>query len=231
MKTMPTTTPPRVAVVDDELHIRDLLEIGLTQEGFEVRSAPDGQAALSLVREWRPDAIVLDVMMPKVDGISLLPMLRRLTEVPIVMLSAKADVHDRIEGLNRGADDYLSKPFDIAELVARLQTALRRPKLAAPTTLAYADLSIDLDTRRVMRADRRIELSAREYDLLVTLLRNPERVFTRDQLLDLVWGVDRDVGPGTVETYISYVRAKIDADFERKLIHTIRGAGYSLRDE
>jgi len=228
---MPTTTPPRVAVVDDELHIRDLLEIGLTQEGFEVRSAPDGQAALSLVREWRPDAIVLDVMMPKVDGISLLPMLRRLTEVPIVMLSAKADVHDRIEGLNRGADDYLSKPFDIAELVARLQTALRRPKLAAPTTLAYADLSIDLDTRRVMRADRRIELSAREYDLLVTLLRNPERVFTRDQLLDLVWGVDRDVGPGTVETYISYVRAKIDADFERKLIHTIRGAGYSLRDE
>ena len=222
---------PRVAVVDDEVNVRELLEIGLAQEGFEVRSAADGQQALGLVRDWKPDAIVLDVMMPKIDGISLLPMLRRLTEVPIVMLSAKADVHDKIEGLSRGADDYLAKPFEIGELVARIQSALRRPKLAQPTTIAYADLSVDLETRRVTRGDRKIELSSREYDLLSTLLRTPERVFTRDQLLDLVWGVDREVGPGTVETYISYLRAKIDQAFERKLIHTIRGAGYSLRNE
>ena len=228
MGTMASPTP-RVVVVDDETHIRDLLEIGLAQEGFSVRSAADGQQALVLVKEWPPDLIVLDVMMPKIDGIALLPMLRRITEVPILMLSAKADVHDKVEGLRRGADDYLSKPFDIAELVARLQTALRRPKLAAPSTLAYADLSVDLETRRVVRGEQRLELSAREYDLLVTLLRHPERVFTRDQLLDLVWGVDREVGPGTVETYISYLRAKIDQASAQKLIHTIRGAGYSLR--
>jgi DNA-binding response OmpR family regulator len=145
-----------------------------------------------------------------------------------VMLSAKGEVEDRIAGLTHGADDYVSKPFEIAELVARLETALRRPKLARPHAVSYADLSIDLETRAVTRAHKTIELSAREFDVLVTLARHPRRVFTRDQLLDLVWG-ERDVGQGTVETYISYLRAKIDQGFPTKLIHTHRGAGYSLR--
>ena len=220
---------PRVVVIDDERHLRELLELGLAEDGFEVRSAADGRSGLQLVREWRPDAIVLDVMLPFVDGLELLPMLRRVTEAPILMLSAKADTDDRITGLRRGADDYISKPFEMSELAARLHSALRRPRLEQPSIVSYADLSIDLDRRDVKRGDHRIELSAREYALLLTFVRNPERVFTRDQLLDLVWGTDRDVGPGAVETYVSYLRAKIDAGFEPKLIRTIRGAGYALR--
>jgi DNA-binding response OmpR family regulator len=221
---------PRVLVVDDERHIRELLEIGLGDEGYEVRSAPDGQAGLQLVRDWSPDLIVLDVMLPKVDGVALLPMLRQLTEAPVIMLSAKAEMADKVAGLAGGADDYVAKPFEMQELVARIDSALRRPRLAHPTSLHYADLSVDMETRDVQRAGRKIELSAREFDLLVTLLRHPHRVFSRDQLLDLVWGAERFVSPGAVETYISYLRSKVDADFEPKLIQTHRGAGYSLRE-
>jgi DNA-binding response OmpR family regulator len=221
---------PRVLVVHDERHIRELLEIGLGDEGYEVRSAPDGQIGLQLCREWNPDAIVLDVMLPKIDGIALLPMFRKLTEAPILMLSAKGDVTDKVTGLSRGADDYVAKPFELAELRARLETALRRPRLAAPQVLRYSDLEVNLETRQVTRAAKNISLSAREYDLLVALLRNPNRVFTRDQLLDQVWGTERFVGPGAVETYISYLRAKIDHGFQTRLIQTHRGAGYSLRE-
>ncbi|HEY0798478.1 MAG TPA: response regulator transcription factor [Candidatus Baltobacteraceae bacterium] len=220
----------RILVVDDERHIRELLEIGLGDEGYLVRSAPDGQAGLQIVREWSPDLIVLDVMLPKIDGVALLPKLRQLTEAPIVMLSAKSETADKIAGLSGGADDYLSKPFEMQELTARIDSALRRPRLAHPTTLRYADLVIDMSTRDVERAGKKIELSAREFDLLVTLLRHPHRVFSRDQLLDLVWGAERFVSPGAVETYISYLRSKIDADFDPKLIQTHRGAGYSLRE-
>ena len=220
----------RVLVVDDERHIRELLEIGLGDEGYEVRSAPDGQVGLQMVRDWNPDAIVLDVMLPKIDGIALLPMFRKLTEAPILMLSAKGDVGDKVAGLSRGADDYVAKPFEMAELRARLETALRRPRLAQPQVLRYADLEVNLETRTVTRAGKDISLSAREYDLLVALLRNPHRVFTRDQLLDQVWGTERFVGPGAVETYISYLRAKVDQGFSTRLIQTHRGAGYSLRE-
>ncbi|MGH7728216.1 MAG: response regulator transcription factor [Vulcanimicrobiaceae bacterium] len=220
----------RVLVVDDERHIRELLEIGLGDEGYDVRSAPDGQVGLQIVREWPPDAIVLDVMLPKIDGIALLPMFRRLTEAPILMLSAKADVDDKVAGLHGGADDYVAKPFEMAELLARLQTALRRPRLAQPQVLRFADLEIDLETRVARRGEKKIALSAREYDLLVYLMRNPNRILTRDQLLDSVWGSDRDVGPGAVETYISYIRAKVDHGFPTRLIHTHRGVGYSLRE-
>jgi len=222
---------PRVAVVDDERNVRELLEIALAQEGFAVRSAADGQQALALVREWKPEAIVLDVMMPKIDGISLVPMVRRLTEAPILMLSAKGDPADKIQGLTHGADDYLSKPFEIGELIARLHTALRRPRLAQPAVLRYADLIVDLNTHIVTRAGKRIDLTAREFDLLVALMRDPGHVLSRDQLLDRVWGSERDVEPATVETYISYLRAKIDQEYSPRLIQTVRGVGYSLREE
>jgi DNA-binding response OmpR family regulator len=221
----------RVLVVDDERNIRELLEIGLGDEGYEVRTAPDGQAALQIAREWSPDAIVLDVMLPKIDGIALLPMFRKLTEAPILMLSAKSETGDKIAGLHSGADDYVAKPFEMAELTARLETALRRPKLAQPQVIRFSDLEINLETRVATRGQRRISLSAREYDLLVALVRNPNRVFSRDQLLDQVWGTERFVGPGAVETYISYLRAKIDHGFPKRLIHTHRGVGYSLREE
>jgi two-component system response regulator MprA len=186
---------------------------------------------LQIARDWSPDAIVLDVMLPKLDGISLLPMFRKLTEAPILMLSAKGETGDKVAGLHGGADDYVAKPFEMAELTARLETALRRPRLAQPQVLRFSDLEINLETRVATRGQRRISLSAREYDLLVALVRNPNRVFSRDQLLDQVWGTERFVGPGAVETYISYLRAKIDHGFPTRLIHTHRGVGYSLREE
>ena len=219
----------RIVVIDDERGLRELLELALAEEGFLVRSAADGAAGLALIREWRPDAIILDVMLPRVSGLELLPALRAITEAPVVMLSAKSDTEDRVSGLRRGADDYLPKPFVIDELIARLRSALRRPRLEQRAIVSYADLVIDLDRHEVKRGDVSIVLSAREYALLLMLARSPERVFTRDQLLDLVWGHDNDVGPGAVETYISYLRAKIDAPFPAKLIQTIRGTGYTLR--
>jgi two-component system response regulator MprA len=203
--------------------------MALGDAGYEVRCVPDGPAGLETVRAWPPDVIVLDVMLPKIDGISLLPMFRRVTEAPILMLSAKGEVEDKIAGLGRGADDYIAKPFEMSELLARIEAALRRPKLAQVSVLRYADLEVDLETRGVRRAGKEIELSAREFDLLVTLVRHPVRVFSRDQLLDLVWGSERDVGYSAVETYISYLRSKIDQGFPSRLIQTHRGAGYSLR--
>lgn len=222
--------PPRLLVVDDERPIREMLELGLKSRGFEVRSVADGPAAIPLIREWKPELIVLDVMLPKMDGITMLPMLRRITEAPILMLSAKGEVEDRVQGLDHGADDYLAKPFEMSELVARLRTALRRPRLEHVEAITYADVEVDLPTRTVRRGGRTLDLSPLEYDLFLTLLRHPRRVFSREQLLDLVWGPDADVGPGSVERYISYVRAKVDEGAVTRLIHTIRGVGYSLHD-
>jgi len=219
---------PRIAVIDDEPNIRDLLSLALGHRGFDVRCAADGSAGLALVREWSPDLIVLDVMMPRVSGIELLPALRRVTDVPIVMLSARGEVENRVEGLTAGADDYLSKPFEISELLAHVDAKLRRPHLEARSTLEYEGLTVDLGEHVVERDGRRLDLSPLEYDLLVTMLRRPRRVFTREELLDQVWG-DADVGTGAVERYISYLRGKVDDGFDRPLIQTVRGAGYTLR--
>jgi DNA-binding response OmpR family regulator len=221
---------PRLLVVDDERPIREMLELGLGSRGFEVRAVADGPAAIPIIRDWKPEIILLDVMMPKVDGLAMLPMIRRLTEAPIVMLSAKGEIEDRVQGLDRGADDYVGKPFEMTELVARLKSALRRPHLEHVETITYADVEVELETRMVRRAGRCLDLSPLEYDLLVALLRHPRRVFSREQLLDLVWGDESDVGPGNVERYISYVRAKVDDGAATRLIHTIRGVGYSLHD-
>jgi len=223
-------TAQRVVVIDDEHSIREMLDVGLTQAGFEVRTAVDGPDGLTAIRDWSPDCVVLDIMMPKIDGLSLIPLLRRLTEVPIIMLTARGDVRDRIDGLTAGADDYLPKPFELDELTARIHTALRRPMLRQVHHLRVADLEIDLDARSVRRGDRWIDLSTREFDLLATLARRPKRVFTREELLDLVWGPDRDVSAATVETYISYLRAKVDVSPAPRLIHTVRGVGYVLRE-
>jgi DNA-binding response OmpR family regulator len=223
------TVGARVLVVDDEAAIRDLLEYGLGQAGFAVRSAIDGREAIEAIRVWSPEVIILDVMLPETDGFTLLPALRRLTDVPIVMLSAKTETAEKVAGLSRGADDYVGKPFELEELIARLHSALRRPRMELRQTFAYADLSVDLARRSVYRGNRRVELSTREFDLLLTFVRHPEQVFTRSQLLDLVWGVDRDVVPNTVETYVSYLRAKLDSGEPVKLIQTLRGVGYTLR--
>ncbi len=220
---------PQVLVIDDERGLRELLEYGLGQAGFAVRCVTEGSAALALLNDWRPDLIVLDVMLPDGDGFSLLPEIRRLTTAPVVMLTARTEVAERVAGLSAGADDYVGKPFDLEELVARLHTLLRRPAIERRETLTYADLSIDTPSRTVYRGNRRIELSAREFDLLRVFAERAEEVLTRSELLDLVWGIDRDVIPNTVETYVSFLRAKLDSGEEIKLIHTLRGLGYSLR--
>ena len=220
---------PGVLVVDDEHGLRQLLEFGLRRAGFTVRSVTDGPAALSLLQSWLPDVIVLDVMLPGDDGFTLLPEIRRLTKAPIVMLTARTEVSERITGLTSGADDYIGKPFDFEELIARIRTLLRRPQLEERATLTYADLSIDTHRRSVYRGNRPIELSAREFDLLRVFAERAEQVLTRSDLLDLVWGIDRDVVPNTVETYVSFLRAKVDSGEPVRLIQTLRGAGYTLK--
>jgi len=220
---------PLVLVVDDEPNVREMLQIGLAQHGFTIRCAVDGAQALTTLRDLRPDAILLDVMMPKVDGISLVPLIRRITEAPIVMISALGDAQDKISGLTAGADDYVSKPFDLGEVAARLRAQLRRPQLAKRDVIRYADIVIDMSSRRVESASGALELTAREFDLLATFLREPGRVFTRDQLLDRVWGRDAAVEPNVVETYVSYLRSKLGERGPRPLIRTIRRVGYTAR--
>ena len=219
----------RIAVIDDEDSVRRMLELALSQEGFDVQTAADGAIGLSLIRSWQPDCIVLDIMMPKIDGLTLVPLIRRITEVPIIMLTARGDVRDRIDGIRAGADDYLAKPFDLEELTARLNAAMRRPRLREVNVLLYEDLTIDLETRIVKRGDTIVTLTAREFDLLVVLARRPLRVFTREDLIHLVWGDERETSTQTVDTYISYLRHKIDRNANKALITTVRGVGYSLR--
>jgi len=220
---------PRIAVIDDEPGIRTLLELELTEAGFAVRSAPDGPSGLVLVREWEPDAILLDVMMPRVDGIALLPELRRATQAPIFIVSAKGGTDDKVLGLDRGADHYIAKPFEIPELIARIRSALRRPRLESPEIVTFRDLSLDMHSRRVVRGGKSIALTTREFDLLAAFLREPRRVFTREQLISQVWGDHSSVTGNAVETYISYLRHKIDYGFPEQLLHTVRGVGYALR--
>jgi DNA-binding response OmpR family regulator len=220
---------PRVLVVDDEDAIRELLVYGLARQGFEVRAAPDGPSALTLMGGWSPEVIVLDVTLPGVDGLAMLPAFRRISEVPIIMLTARSATADKVAAFTIGADDYVAKPFEMEELVARLRAVLRRPRLQQRETIGYADLSINVGRRTVTRGSRRIALTTREFELLLTLGREPERIFTRAELLDLVWGAESDIAPATVETYISHLRAKIDAGDGPRLIHTMRGAGYALR--
>src|SRR5215469_11092387 len=184
---MPIADLPRILVVDDERHMRNMLELGLAQHGFDVATAADGVEALARVRDATFDAIVLDVMMPRIDGTSLVPMLRRITEAPIIMLSARKESPDQIAALTAGADDYVGKPFDLGELAARLHSRLRRPQLAKRDTLNYAGIVMDNSSRAVEFESKELTLTAREFDLLAMLVREPGRVFTREQIIDKVW--------------------------------------------
>lgn len=227
---MPILDKPHVLVVDDEPNMRSMLELGLEQHGFDVHSAADGAVALQKVREHAFDAIVLDVMMPRIDGTSLVPMLRRLTEAPIIMLSARKEAPDQIAALTAGADDYVGKPFDLGELAARLHSRLRRPRLAKRDTLMYGGIALDMSARKAEFRGTELALTVREFDLLATLVREPGRVFTREQLIDAAWGAETAVEPNVVETYVSYLRGKLEPIGGRGLIRTIRRVGYTLRD-
>jgi two-component system OmpR family response regulator len=219
---------PRIAVIDDDPEIRALLLVELDAAGFEVRAAADGRSGIALARSWLPDAIVLDVVMPDVGGLDAIALIRRFTQVPIVLMSARGGVRDRVAGLEAGGDDYVTKPLALPELAARLKSALRRPQLDRSEVIRFADLELDLAQRSARRGGRRIPLSTREYTLLATLLRRPKRVFSKNELVDLVWGAEHPIRLNTVETYISYLRAKLDQPPAPPLIHTVRGIGYRL---
>ncbi|HWM60315.1 MAG TPA: response regulator transcription factor [Pseudonocardia sp.] len=224
--------PVRVLVVDDEATLSELLSMALRYEGWEVRSAADGGQAVRAAREFRPDAVVLDVMLPDFDGLEVLRRLRAETpEVPVLFLTAKDSVEDRIAGLTAGGDDYVTKPFSLEELVARLRGLLRRSGMTAArhgSELVVGDLVLDEDSHEVRRTGELIELTATEFELLRFLMRNPRRVLSKSQILDRVWSYDFGGQSNVVELYISYLRKKIDAG-RRAMIHTVRGAGYVLK--
>jgi two-component system OmpR family response regulator len=221
-----------VLVVDDEEYIRDLVTSSLRLAGFAARAVPDGSQALAAVVTEAPDLVVLDVRMPGIDGFEVCRNLRAAgNDVPIIFLTARDSPDDRISGLTRGGDDYVTKPFSLEELVARIRTVLRRSGARSQSTrLSYADLELDQDTMRVTRAGQPIQLSPTEFKLLRYLLLNPERVLSKSQILDHVWHYEFDGKGSVVENYISYLRKKIDV-VDPPLIHTVRGFGYVLRTE
>ncbi|MGA8426445.1 MAG: response regulator transcription factor [Candidatus Dormiibacterota bacterium] len=219
--------PPRVLVVDDEPAITDFIKLGLTREGFEVETAPDGRAALTIVDRFSPDVVVLDVMMPRMDGIELTTVLAGDPRRGLVILSARDDSHDRIHGLDVGADDYLGKPFEFNELVARVRSVLRRRQPEQAAVLRAGSLEVDRGTRKVRRDGRELELSSREFDLLTYLMEHRGEVLHRDRLLNAVWGVSFYGDENNLEVYVRYLRLKL-ADTDRRLIQTVRGVGYRL---
>ena len=221
----------RVLVVDDERNIVELIATALGYEGFEVRTASDGAQALAAVREFAPHLVVLDVMLPDADGFELQARIRHEGQsVPVLFLTARDAVQDRVRGLTLGADDYMTKPFSLAELIARVNAVLRRTSAVAPTSqrLSFSDLVLDEETREVRRGVHRIHLSPTEFSLLRYLLLNARKVLSKAQILDHVWQYDFGGDGRIVETYISYLRKKVDAEGP-PLIHTLRGVGYSLR--
>jgi two-component system OmpR family response regulator len=223
--------PVRVLVVDDEAYITDLVATALRYEGFDVESAPSGRAALKLVESFRPELIVLDVMLPDVDGFQVQGRLRDGgRRLPVLFLTARDAMEDKVRGLSIGGDDYVTKPFSLEELIARIRAILRRSRGSGPAAdrLRFADLEMDEDTHEVWRGSRAVELTATEFNLLRFLLANPRRVLSKSQILDHVWNYDFGGDSSIVETYISYLRKKVDVEAPR-LVHTVRGVGYVLR--
>src|SRR5215212_4679303 len=219
-----------ILVVDDDPKIASVVGRGLRFEGYDVHVARDGPDALHMARTDLPDMVILDVMLPGMDGVEVCRRLRRGTNIPILMLTARVAVPDRIAGLDSGADDYLVKPFDFDELLARIRAQLRRTQSQRDEALVFADLRLDLATREAYRSERRIELTTREYELLLFLLRHPRQVLTREQILNAVWN-NADVDSNAIEVHIGRLRDKLESSGEIRLIRTIRGAGYALREE
>jgi two-component system, OmpR family, response regulator len=228
----PDGSPVRVLVVDDEVNLAELVSMALRYEGFEVQQAHTGSKAVALAREFAPDAVVLDMMLPDFDGLEVLRRLRSTDAgVPVVFLTARDAVEDRVAGLTAGGDDYVTKPFSLEELVARLRALLRRStavRAESANIITVGDLSLDEDSHEVTRGGRQISLTATEFELLRFLMRNPRRVLSKAQILDRVWHYDFGGQANVVELYISYLRKKVDAGRE-PMIHTMRGAGYVLK--
>jgi two-component system response regulator MprA len=220
---------PRVLVVEDDDEIAQVLQRSLRLDGYDVRIAGDGEAALDQAAAYHPDLVILDLGLPKLDGIEVARRLRSADDVPILMLTARDAVESRVEGLDSGADDYLVKPFERQELLARLRALLRRRPPRGSASLVVADLSLNPDTHEVQRGERQIELTQREFELLEYLMRNERIVVPRQRLLEEVWGYDPFATTNTIEVFVSNLRRKLEAGGEARLLHTIRGAGYVLR--
>ncbi|MBT2408333.1 MULTISPECIES: response regulator transcription factor [unclassified Streptomyces] len=230
--------PQRILVVDDEPAVREALRRSLAFEGYGVQTAVDGLDALDKAASYAPDLIVLDIQMPRMDGLTAARRLRAAGSVtPVLMLTARDTVGDRVTGLDAGADDYLVKPFELDELFARVRALLRRSSYAAPAAggaapedaLAFGDLRMDLATREVTRAGRPVELTRTEFTLLEMFLAHPRQVLTREQILKTVWGFDFEPSSNSLDVYVMYLRRKTEAGGEPRLVHTVRGVGYVLR--
>ncbi len=219
----------RVLVVEDDQEIAQVLQRSLRLEGYEVKLALDGQVALDIAGAFNPDLVILDLGLPKVDGIEVAKRLRAHDDVPILMLTARDALESRVEGLDSGADDYLVKPFERQELLARLRALLRRRPPRGSASVVVGDLSLNPDTHEVKRAERDVELTQREFELLEYLMRNERIVVPRQRLLEEVWGYDPFATTNTIEVFVSNLRRKLEAGGEVRLLHTIRGAGYVLR--
>ncbi len=219
----------RVLIVEDDQDIAEVLQRSLRMEGYETRVARDGQAALDAAAEYMPDLVILDLGLPKVDGMEVARRLREADDVPILMLTARDALESRVDGLDAGADDYLVKPYERQELLARLRALIRRRPPRGSASMVVADLSLNPATHEVRRGDRTLELTQREFELLEYLMRNERIVVARQRLLEDVWGYDPFATTNTIEVFVSNLRRKLESGNEPRLLHTIRGAGYVLR--
>lgn len=220
-----------ILVIEDEQKIADFLRRGLTYEGFKVEVCADGESGLKAARDTPPDLVILDWMLPGLDGLEVCRRLRAAGSVPILMLTAKDSVADRVKGLDSGADDYMVKPFAFEELMARVRALLRRSHTTEETILRFADLTLNVSTREVTRGSRKIDLTTKEFDLLHFFMRHPRQVLTREMLYDRIWGYDFGGESNILEVYIRYLRSKLETSAEARLIQTVRGVGYALREE
>ncbi len=222
----------RILVVEDEQSLNRIITKRLEKEGYSVDSCYDGEEALLFLDMGEFDAVILDIMIPKIDGLEVLRSIRsKKLNVPVLFLTARDSINDRVKGLDAGADDYLIKPFAFDELLARLRVMVRKKAGNVTNIFEIADLTVDISSRRVWRGDDEIMLSAKEFDVLEYLIRNKDIVLSRDKIESHIWNFDYSVGSNVIDVYIRYLRKKIDAPYESKLIHTIRGAGYVLRKE
>jgi len=221
----------RVLVIEDEKKIADFVKRGLKEEGYAVDVAYDGEQGLFLATTNDYDLILLDLMLPKIDGMAVCRAIKeKKAAAPVIMLTAKDTVHDKVAGLDAGADDYITKPFAFEELLARVRAILRKKGPLAAAKLQAGDLALDLLTHRVTRGPRQIELTAKEYSLLEYLMRNKNTIVTRTMISEHVWDIDFDTFTNVIDVYINYLRNKIDSDFDKKLIQTVRGSGYMLKE-
>jgi two-component system response regulator MprA len=220
----------RILIIEDDTAILKVLQRGLAYEGYTVDVATDGRTGLNLAHDHHPDLVILDWMLPGMDGLEVCRRLRLQSGLPILMLTAKDTIQDRVQGLDAGADDYIVKPFNLDELTARIRALFRRTQTERNQVYQFADLTMDSDSRQVTRGSRLVPLTAKEYELLELFLRHPRQVLTREVIFDRVWGYDFGGESNVLEVYIRYLRQKLEAENESRLIHTVRSVGYVLRE-